>query len=158
MNLSPFARLCFAGASSLLLAVVARADVKLPAVISDNMVLMPETPANVWGWAAPQEAVTVKLGAREVKATAAADGKWNVKLEGLTAGPAGDMTVTGKNSLTVKNVAVGEVWVASGQSNMEMVVASSMNAAEEQKSADHPNIRMFTVTKNAQGTPQEDLV
>ena len=97
----------------------ALADVRLPAIVSDNMVLLQDSKANVWGWADAGESVSVKLG--EATATAKADekGRWSVKLKGLKPGVAGDMTVAGKNTLTVKNVAVGEVWLASGQSNME---------------------------------------
>lgn len=145
-------------AGILLAGIAARAEVKLPALIGDNMVLMQEVPANVWGWAAPQEKVTVKLGAKTAEAVADAEGHWSVKLEGLAANPGAEMTITGQNSLTVKNVAVGEVWVASGQSNMEMQTARAMNAPQEAAAADFPDIRMFTVTKAAKGEPQNDFV
>ncbi len=156
MKFSPSFSGCVVAATIALLVPGARADVKLPALVSDNMVLLQETPANVWGWAAPQEAVTVKLGPKEEKAVADVDGKWSVKLKGLAPGDAGDMTITGKNTLTVKNVAVGEVWVASGQSNMEWIVSNSLNAPDEIKAANNSKIRMFTVTKNPKGEPQVD--
>ena len=143
-------------AGVLLAALSARADVKLPALVSDNMVLLQDSPANVWGWAAPMEKVTVTLGAKSAEAVTDEDGKWSVKLEGLQAGVAGDLTVAGKNTLTVKNVAVGEVWVASGQSNMEMSVQGVMNAPQEIAQADFPQIRMFTVSRSPQAEPQED--
>src|SRR4051812_5644186 len=139
----------------LLAALPARAEVRLPSIISDNMVLMQEVPVNVWGWAEPQEEVTVKLGDKSATGTTDFDGRWRVKLAGLQPGISGDMTVTGKNTLTIKNVAVGEVWVCSGQSNMEMVVSSSNNAEEEVKNSANPQIRMFTVSRTAKAEPQD---
>lgn len=134
------------------------ADVKLPAVISDNMVLQQETPAGVWGWADPGESVTIKFAGKSAAAIADAKGKWSAKLDGLTAGQTGELTVAGKNTLTIKNVLVGEVWVASGQSNMEFRVASTKDAADEIKAADFPNIRMFTVQRAAKAEPADDCV
>src|ERR1700759_2949634 len=98
----------FSLSSLLLLAATtaARADVKLPALVSDNMVLLQDSPANVWGWADPGENVTVKFADKSAQIAADADGRWSVKLEGLTAGTVGDMTVNGNNAITVKNVAV----------------------------------------------------
>ena len=133
-----------------------RADVHVPAIISDNMVLMQEVPVNVWGSADPQEVITVKLGAKSASTTTDVDGRWRVKLEGLEPGVVGDMTIAGNNTLTIKNVAVGEVWVCSGQSNMEMSVGQSNNAAEEIKNSSNPQIRMFTVARAAKAEPQED--
>ena len=128
----------------------------MPAVISDHMVLQREKPANVWGWAAAGEKVTVKLGARAVETAADAAGKWSVRLAGLAAGVAGDMTIAGRNTLTVKDVAVGEVWVASGQSNMGFILAGSLNRWEEIAAASFPLIRMFTVRQSPAETPQDD--
>ena len=133
------------------------ADVTLPPLISDNMLLQ-SSKATVWGKADPGEAVTVKLGATVLKTTAGQDGNWRVMLEGLKPGIAGDMTVSGKNNLTVKNVAVGDVWVCSGQSNMEMTVVRSGNFEQEIAAANFPQIRMFTVPKTASETPLEEVV
>ena len=150
-----FPTLLFATA---LLGGTAIADVKLPAVISDNMVLQQETPATVWGWADAGEKVTVKFADKSAAAVADAKGKWSAKLDALTAGTTGDLTIAGNNTLTIKNVAVGEVWIASGQSNMEFRVATGKDAAEEAKAADFPMIRMFTVTKAAKTEPADDCV
>ncbi len=147
---------CSFFAALLLSVITARAEVRLPALISDNMVLMQEVPVNVWGWADPQEAVTVKFGAKTSTTVTGADGKWQVKLEGLSPAQSGDLTVSGKNTLTVKNVAVGEVWVCSGQSNMELPVSAVQKADEEIKLSENPQIRMFTVARAAKGEPQED--
>jgi len=140
-----------------LVPAAALADVKLPALISDNMVLLQDTPANVWGTADPGEQITVKLADKaSAQSVADANGHWSVKLSGLTAGEAGEMTISGHNSITVKNVAVGEVWVCSGQSNMEMIVQNSANAPEEIAAANHPQIRVFTVQRTAKAEPQAD--
>lgn len=133
------------------------ADVRLPAVISDNMVLLQEANTNVWGWADAGEKVTVKLGAASAEGVADAKGKWSVKLKDLKAGKAGDMTIAGKNTLTVKNVAVGEVWIASGQSNMEWTLNKAKDAEKEIAACDFPDIRVFTVVKKGSATPLDDV-
>ena len=157
MNLPSLRRILAASISATLLAGVTHADVRLPAVISDHMVLQQETPATVWGWAEPGEKVMVKFADKSAETAADPAGKWNVKLEDLKAGSAGDLTVAGKNTLTVKDVIVGEVWVASGQSNMEFTVAGALEAAKEIAAANLLQVRMFTAQKNAQAEPQEDL-
>jgi len=134
-----------------------RADVKLPAVISDHMVLQQETPATVWGWATPGEKVNVSFAGKAAETVADAAGKWRVKLDDLKSGAAGELVVKGNNTLTVKDVLVGEVWLASGQSNMEWVVANAKDPQQEIAAANFPAIRIFTVTKNAQAELQEDL-
>ena len=138
------------------LATAARADVKLPAIISDHMVLQADTPATVWGWADAGEKVTVKFADKTAETVAGAEGRWSVKLPELKPGTAGELAVAGKNSLTVKDVLVGEVWVCSGQSNMEWSVAAAGHPAEEAAAANFPQIRMFTVQRSPQLEPQED--
>lgn len=144
--------------SCILLSPLARADVKLPAIISDHMVLQQDVPANVWGWADAGERVSVTFAGKSVSATTGADGAWSVKVPALDAGTIGEMTITGKNSHTINNVVVGEVWVASGQSNMEWIVANSANPEEETKAANYPLLRMFTVAKKASTEPLQDCV
>jgi sialate O-acetylesterase len=139
-----------------LLAPAVRADVRLPAIISDHMVLQQEVPANVWGWADAGEKVSVTFAGASASATAGADGAWSVKLPPLSTGTIGDLTVVGKNSLTVRNVVVGEVWVCSGQSNMEWTVNGAANPQEEAKAANYPLLRMFTVKKKPATEPQQD--
>ena len=137
--------------------ISALADVRLPAIVSDNMVLLQDTKANVWGWADAGEKVTVKLRDASVSATADEKGRWSTKLEGLKPGLAGDMTVAGKNTLTVKNVAVGEVWLASGQSNMEWIVKNAKDAEAEIAACNFPELRVFTVARKASPTPLDDV-
>jgi sialate O-acetylesterase len=137
-------------------AVVARADVKLPKIFSNHMVLQCDTPANLWGWAEAGEEVTAALAGKSKTTKAGADGKWRVQLDKLAAGGPHTLTVKGKNTLTVNDVLVGEVWLASGQSNMAMTVSGSRNASEERATAKHPNIRMFTVARNPAREPRSD--
>lgn len=152
MNSRFFLSLVVAGA----LAPVAQAKIKLPALVSDHMVLQQAARANVWGWAAPGEKVTVKFGEKTAEATAGADGKWSVRLTDLEPSTSGELKISGEDEKVVKDVAVGEVWVASGQSNMEMVVASAKDFEKEKAAANFPQVRMFILKKTATGTAQED--
>ncbi|MEQ1852489.1 MAG: sialate O-acetylesterase [Chthoniobacteraceae bacterium] len=134
----------------------ASADVRLPALISDNMVLAQDSKANVWGWADPGEVVKVTLGKKSAATKAGADGRWSVKLEDMDASSGSDMTVAGKNTITVKSVAVGEVWLASGQSNMEWPAARALTPEQEIAASANPDIRVFTVTKKGSKTTLDD--
>lgn len=131
-------------AIALTLALPAQADVTLPAVFSDHMVLQSGIPVPVWGQADPGEAVTVTIGAQTKTATAGADGAWSVKLDALMSGEAATVTVKGKNSITINDVLVGEVWLCSGQSNMAWKVPQAKDFTIEQPAANFPQLRMFT--------------
>jgi sialate O-acetylesterase len=142
----------------------AQAEVKLPAFFSDNMVLQSHAKDAVWGTANPGEEITVTLGGQKVTASAASDGRWKVELGPLTPGGPFEMTVSGKNTLTIHNVAVGEVWVCSGQSNMEMAVGNSprawggvMNSEQEIAAGNYPMIRHFAVKHAVAGRAQTDV-
>ena len=136
-------------------AVTASAEVKLATVFSDHMVLQRDAKLPVWGWAADGEKVTVKIAGQSHDATATA-GRWKVHLTPLSAGGPHQLTISGTNTVTVKDILVGEVWLCSGQSNMAMAVSRCKNFEQEKKAAAHPKIRMFTVTKNATHVHQED--
>src|SRR3569833_3610342 len=140
-------------------AATSRADAKLPAIFSDHAVLQADVAVPVWGWAEPGETVKVSLGDAAESTKADADGKWSVKLPKLkTSAKPQELVVTGKNKLTVKDVLVGQVWIASGQSNMAFQVQRGMNAAEETSAANYPELRMFAVKGNPQRKPQQDCV
>ncbi len=139
-------------------ASIAEAKIKLPALVSDHMVLQQEVKVNVWGWAEPGEKVTVKFADKTVKTTTGKDKKWSVRLEGLKAGSSGDLTVAGEDTVVVKDVLVGEVWVGSGQSNMEWTVQKAGNFEQEKAAANYSKIRMFTVTKAPSDTVKDDCV
>lgn len=134
------------------------AEVKLPAIFSDNMMLQQDLAVPVWGSADPGENVAISVAGKEVKTVADAKGKWRAKLSPLKAdGQPITMTVTGKNSITVKNVLVGEVWLGSGQSNMQMALRNVTNAAAEMASANYPDIRIFTLKRRGAPQPLEDF-
>ncbi|TXT31192.1 MAG: sialate O-acetylesterase [Planctomycetota bacterium] len=135
---------------------LARADVKLPKVLASNMVLQQKQAIPIWGTADAGEDVTVSIGDNKATAKAGADGKWSVKLKELAAGGGPvEVVVKGKNEIKLTNVLIGEVWVASGQSNMEWNVANSVNPKEEIAAAKYPNIRLFHVRKTPAVVPQE---
>ena len=135
----------------------AHADVKLPAVIGSHMVLQQGMPVPVWGWADPGEQVTVTLGDQKQSATADPKGTWRVKLNALTAGGPHVLTVAGKNTVTLEDVLVGEVWVCSGQSNMNMRLGGCRDAKQEIAAATYPQIRLFLVPTQVAQEPQTDV-
>ncbi len=145
---------CGLGVLSIANAMTVQADVILPSVFSDHMVLQRGTAVPVWGWAGPGEAVTVAIAGQTKTATADATGKWSVRLDKLSAVEPVTLTVTGRNTIKVNDVLVGEVWLASGQSNMQLSVNDAMNVAKEKAAAQYPQIRMFTVAHHAAATPQ----
>ena len=143
--------------SMLACAAVSSADVKLPAVISDHMVVQRDRPVKVWGWADPAESVTVSLAGQTTSTTASETGRWMVTLKPLAGAGAREMTVTGKNTVTVRDILLGEVWIGSGQSNMEWEVRRTNNAEAEIASANYPEIRIFEVKLKASPAPLEDV-
>jgi sialate O-acetylesterase len=134
----------------------ARADVRLPGIFSDHMVLQSNAAAPVWGWADPGEEVTVAIGGQSQKTKAGADGKWRVKLEPLKTGESLTLTVQGKNTLTVNDVLAGEVWLCAGQSNMGFSLGRAAHGAEEAAAAHFPQIRLFVVRQAGALEPRDD--
>ena len=137
-------------------ALSADADVKLPAVISDNMVLQKGTQVPIWGTAEPGERVTVTTGEQQVTATADDEGRWIIKLEPLDVDEPFEITISGNNTITLHNVLVGEVWVCSGQSNMQWPVSLAANAEKEIAESDYPMVRLFNVKRTVAEQPLED--
>lgn len=144
------------------------AQVKLPALVSDNMVLQQNAKVNLWGWAAPNEKINIHLGWSNlpVNVTADAEGNWKTTVETPQGGQAAyDITIEASNKITLKNILIGEVWLCSGQSNMFFPVGREegtwktgvKNYEEEVKNAVFPNIRLFTVALNASAKPLEDV-
>lgn len=122
------------------------ADVAVSKAFGDHMVLQQGSPIRIWGTADSGETVTVSLASKDAKTTAGQDGNWRVELPALMAdGKAHAMTVTGKNTVEFKDILLGEVWICSGQSNMEWAVKSSLNPKEEIAAANHSQIRLFNV-------------
>jgi len=135
----------------------AQAEVTLPSVFGDHMVLQQGQEAPVWGWADPGERITVKLGRQKASGVADADGQWQVRLRPVKAGGPTKMTVKGnEDKIVFDDVLVGEVWVCSGQSNMQWSVENSNNPKLEIAMADHPHIRLFSVPRVVAGETQTD--
>lgn len=136
---------------------VAYADVKVPAIFTDHMVLQQGQKNRVWGWADPGEAVKVRIGAQEHSATAGADGRWIVELDPLAVGGPLTLNIAGKNTLAIQDVLVGEVWVCSGQSNMQWAVNQANDPDLEKLVANYPQIRLITVPQVGTQEPQSDF-
>ncbi|MGD9645445.1 MAG: sialate O-acetylesterase [Pirellulales bacterium] len=138
----------------LCLAALANAAVKPNPLFSDNCVLQQGMKVPVWGTADDGEKVTVKLQDQEVSTTAKG-GKWRVDLKNLKAGGPFEMTISGADTLTIKNVLVGEVWIASGQSNMQWTVSRSADPETTIAQAANARIRLLTVPREATDEPQD---
>jgi sialate O-acetylesterase len=152
---------------------VAEAKVKLPAIISDSMVLQQGRPVTIWGWAEPGERITIEMDGKihdsgedldiplypeEITTTANAQGRWKAVLRSRESGEMCEMTLTDASGekTTIKNILTGEVWLCSGQSNMEMPVAGVNNSKKEIAAAKYPNIRFFQVKNATAVKPQTD--
>ena len=139
------------------MAVGARADVRLPFPFSDNMVVQRETTATFWGWASPGEKISVTASwGGHATTTATADGDWKLKLKTPKAGGPFTITIKGNNTIELKDVLSGEVWLCSGQSNMGMTVSSVTNAQAEIAAADYPQIRLLGVKLTTANEPQKE--
>ena len=150
-------RLGVALAAGLLAALSCLAEVKLPAVFSEHMVLQRDKPIPVWGWAGGREEVTVKLGDVSLTVPAGTDGRWRVELPARPAGGPVTLTVSGSSTVTLNDVLVGDVWVCSGQSNMEWTLANSDGGDLAVASAVLPKLRLFQIPKVASPQPQPDV-
>jgi sialate O-acetylesterase len=156
MRVRSFILLCLVAVAGL--PHLARADVKLPRLFGERAVLQRDRELPVWGWAAPGENVVVTLGKQSAETVADREGRWSVKLaaqpmskEPLT------LKVVGKNAIEVRDVLLGDVWLCSGQSNMEFPMAAC-DVAEDIRAADFPLIRQFGVAYNFAQAPQQDVI
>lgn len=138
-------------------AFVASAAVDLPALFTDNMVLQREKPIMIWGWADNKEKITVQFNGQVKTAVAGKDRKWRIALDPENAGGPYQLVVSGSNVIRLYNVLVGEVWVCSGQSNMEWTVRNSNDASREIAAAVNPLIRHFKVPLDVASSPRNDL-
>jgi sialate O-acetylesterase len=139
------------------LPVTAFTEVRLPKIFSSNMVLQQGVELPVWGWAEPGERVAVIFNKTTIRVRTGNDGKWQVKFPALNAGGPYNMIIRGKNLIELKNILIGEVWICSGQSNMQWRVDQSNNAEEEIAAANYPKIRFFTVPRAVAQSPQDDI-
>ena len=142
-------KLGFFLASCLALAAAARAELKLPAIIGDHMVLQQKQANPIWGWDTPGTQVKVTFAGQAYAATADADGKWTVKLAAAPANATPQtISITGTTSRDVTDVLIGEVWMCSGQSNMGFKLASDWNGDIEAAASNLPNLRLISVPTN----------
>ena len=141
----------------LLFACVVHAEVRLPAIIGDNMVLQQATKVRIWGNATAGERVIVTFQNKSSETVADGQGRWQVFIGPLKSGGPSELIVKGSNTLTIKNVLVGEVWLCSGQSNMEWPLGNTIGAAETVAQANYPEIRMFRVEHHTSAEPLSDL-
>ncbi|SDF53041.1 sialate O-acetylesterase [Chitinophaga filiformis] len=136
-----------------------QAQVRLPRLISDNMVLQRETQLNLWGWATPGENITISFAGKQYETITPADGHWRVAIPPMEAGGPYDMKIDASNHLTIKNILIGDVWLCSGQSNMELSMVRLKDKYPDVIAAStNPNIRAFNVaTRMNWQQPLEDL-
>src|SRR5271170_8514247 len=132
----------------------ARAEVRLPKVFASHMVLQQEMPLVIWGWAQPNETVTVTLASATAQAQANEHGEWKVVLPAMKAGGPFTLKVTGSSSVEFDDVMIGEVWLCSGQSNMEMGIGMAHDARKEMAEADQPGLRLLLVAHKWAPLPQ----
>lgn len=136
------------------------ADVRLPGFFGDHMVLQRDKPIPIWGWANPGERITVLFNHQTKKLRTGKNGKWMIILDKEMAGGPYTLTVKGKNTVSVSDVYVGEVWICSGQSNMEMPIAGwgkVNNYEAEIAAADYPMIRHIKIPRTISGVPQDNI-
>ncbi|MBM3891810.1 MAG: sialate O-acetylesterase, partial [Verrucomicrobia bacterium] len=141
-------------------ALPAGAELRLPPMFADHMVLQRDVAVPVWGWAEPGEEVTVEFAGQKKTTKADAKGQWTVKLDPmpLSAEPRALRVFSTLNPqpLTISDILVGEVWLGSGQSNMAMSVERSKDFDKEKAASNLPQVRMFTVTSAAAATAQDN--
>jgi sialate O-acetylesterase len=139
-------------------AVVARADITLAPLFRDGAVLQRDQPLTIWGRAAAAEMVEVKFRNQVASVITRADGRWRVTLKPETASlAASELVATGANTVRVRDVLVGDVWLCSGQSNMAWPVRNSADAEREMAVADFPGIRQFKVPTSVATQPMEEV-
>lgn len=138
---------------------ISLAQVRLPQLIRDSMILQRDSKIKIWGWASPGEKIVIRFDKKTYKTSAAGDGKWTCLLPSMRAGGPYTMTIDARNHITLKDILIGDVWVCAGQSNMvHQMQLHSVRYSGEIAQADYPGIRQFWVpnTTNLQG-PQPDL-
>lgn len=145
----------------LLISGTMMANVTLPNIFGDNMVLQRNSEVKIWGWANPKEAIKLvsSWNNQEYKVVANNQAQWELHIKTPEAGGPYSISIKGYNEVILKNILIGEVWLCSGQSNMEMSVSWGIdNGDEEMNKATNPNIRFFTVPKLTAVTPQNNLL
>jgi sialate O-acetylesterase len=132
-------------------------NVRLPHVLSSNMVLQRNVPITIWGWADAGEKVNIVFAGKSLSVKADKEGNWKVVFPPMKEGGPYTMTLKGKNSIILENILIGEVWICSGQSNMEWMLYNAKDGVNEVNAAKYPEIRLFTVPKRTELKPVDDL-
>jgi len=151
------ALLLLAAAPALPRPALAQADGSRPflsSLFTDNMVLQRGRPDAVWGWATPGQSVVVKMGGKAARAVARPDGKWTARIGPFPAGGPYTLTVSGPQSVTLRNVLVGDVWLCTGQSNMEFGLGNVVDADKQTALANHPNVRLLIIDHQTSASPE----
>ncbi|MCK0146484.1 beta galactosidase jelly roll domain-containing protein [Arenibacter sp. F26102] len=137
--------------------LIAKAEVVLPNIFSDNMVLQRDTPVKIWGQADAAEKIEVAFNGQEHKTLADTNGNWEITLKPMAFGGPYSLSIQGKNAIVLQNILIGDVWICSGQSNMEFSVRHVKDAENEISKAHYSKIRSFRVKRNMGYDPLEDL-
>ncbi len=139
-------------------ALGAMAQLRLPAIISDHMVIQRGEPVHVWGWAATGQKVTATLAGHKATVRTGKDGRWSLYLPAISAAGPHTLTVSaGKESLSVTDILAGEVWMTSGQSNMDFRLRSIDRADDEISHATNASIRLFEINHALASRPADDV-
>ena len=133
------------------------AELKIPSILSDHMVLQRDQPVPIWGWDTPGKTVSVTIGDLTLKDNADDQGNWKVAIPPHKAGGPHEITISGTSTIKFSDVLFGEVWLCSGQSNMEWRVNGSLNSKEEIASANHPQIRHIKIPHTPSDKPQSNV-
>jgi len=135
------------------------AEVSVASIFNSNMVLQRDMPIHLWGWANQNEKVIVDFNGQKVSALPGRNGRWEVTLLPMKVSHEPlDLRISGENTITLNNILIGEVWICSGQSNMDLEMALCLNATQECEEADYPEIRLMKVTGIASHSPRENIV
>ena len=137
--------------------LISKADVSVADIFSDNMVLQRNINVKVWGNADAGERLWVSFNGQKRRAKADNKGLWSVMIEPMKAGGPLNMIISGKNKIILKNILIGDVWICSGQSNMQMKVSETNNADQEIEKANYPNIRLFDVPRKVSNVPIDTM-
>ncbi|MFB6342766.1 sialate O-acetylesterase [Saccharicrinis sp. FJH62] len=133
------------------------ADIKVAKIFGPGMVLQKGLKNPIWGWADKGEKIKIEFAGKTIHTRANKEGKWLVKLPEMDYGGPYKMVISGNNTIVFDDILIGEVWVCSGQSNMEFSVQSVKNSTQEIAEANYPKLRMFTVPKRVSQSPEADL-
>lgn len=134
-----------------------QSETTIPSIIGENMVLQRNQPIVIWGWDNAQQKIEVSVAGNSAQTTTDSDGKWIVSLDKLAAGGPHTITINGSSEISLKNVLVGEVWLCSGQSNMEWTVQNSNNPQEEIANSTHPRIRHIKFPHRPSAKPEDNI-